>query len=602
MRDAPPAGGIRTFGAFSLDTERGCLLVDGAEVSLRPKTFALLSYLAANPGRLVPKDELIRAVWRGAEVTDDVLVQGMGELRRALGEKGEGLIRTVPRRGYRFDAEVSQAPASSVASIPPEPGSGPALQPGPLPSPLPRRWLLPAAVLGLLAIVAFATAWRLVGWDGASGALGTQEARRAHKPALAVLPFANLGGSAENQLVADELTRTVIGALGRSSYLTVLSWGAVQPYRDAANPATVARSLDVQYQVEGDVRLSPDRIDVMAQLVNPKGRVLWSGTFSEPRAEVFTLQDNLIAQIAAVLNGRVAHFEIQSAALRRPGNLDAHDYLMRALHELQTNVMQGDAQAEAFARARELLKRATDLDKDYAAAWSARAALDLAYSFSGWEEFPVRRLDQAEAEAQRALALDESNVGAHVTLGHAYAFRLRYVPALQEMDRALEINPNDPAALAGRGQVLLWMGQARAAIQAMEGARRISRELAALDRVLLALAYYLDGHYDTAVALLEDPAAATAYAPRTEGAANGLALLAASHAQLGHTEQAAHYAELVGQSDPVFAAGIGGFGSKLRLEADRERLREGLAKAGLYLDGMSLPTAGEALPPGAGSP
>src|SRR5262245_49593775 len=102
MQEALRGEGILTFDGFSLAGGRGCLLVAGVEVPLRPKTFALLSCLAANPGRLVSKDELIRAVWRGALVSDDVLVQSVGELRRALGEKGTAIIRTVPRRGYRF--------------------------------------------------------------------------------------------------------------------------------------------------------------------------------------------------------------------------------------------------------------------------------------------------------------------------------------------------------------------------------------------------------------------------------------------------------------------------------------------------------------------
>src|SRR4249920_754491 len=95
------------FDRYILDLDRGCLLVDGNEITLRPKTFAVLHYLVENSGRLVSKDELMGAVWPNIAVTDDALVQSIGELRRALGEDGPRLIRTIPRRGYRFESDVS---------------------------------------------------------------------------------------------------------------------------------------------------------------------------------------------------------------------------------------------------------------------------------------------------------------------------------------------------------------------------------------------------------------------------------------------------------------------------------------------------------------
>jgi DNA-binding winged helix-turn-helix (wHTH) protein len=103
------AGERLTFGRYVLDLQRGCLLLDGRELTLRPKTFSVLQYLVSHPGRLIGKEELLEAVWPNLVVTDDTLVQSVGELRRALGDAGGRLITTVPRRGYRFDA--AEAPA-----------------------------------------------------------------------------------------------------------------------------------------------------------------------------------------------------------------------------------------------------------------------------------------------------------------------------------------------------------------------------------------------------------------------------------------------------------------------------------------------------------
>src|SRR3954468_21275185 len=97
------------FDRYVLDLERGCLLAGGKEVALRPKTFAVLRYLAENAGRLVSKEDLLGAAWPKLVVTDDTLVQSIGELRRALGDDGARLISTIPRRGYRFEAPVNVA-------------------------------------------------------------------------------------------------------------------------------------------------------------------------------------------------------------------------------------------------------------------------------------------------------------------------------------------------------------------------------------------------------------------------------------------------------------------------------------------------------------
>ena len=83
-----------------------CASSAGSEITLRPKTFNLLNFLVENPGRLVSKEQLFAAIWPGLAVTDDVLVQSIGELRRALGQDGPRLIRTIPRRGYRLEATV----------------------------------------------------------------------------------------------------------------------------------------------------------------------------------------------------------------------------------------------------------------------------------------------------------------------------------------------------------------------------------------------------------------------------------------------------------------------------------------------------------------
>ena len=107
--------GTYRFGEFTLDVERGCVYRRGEELKLRPKVYEALRYLVENPGRLIGKQELIQAVWPNTFVTDDSLVQCTLELRRALQDRDQQLLRTVPRRGYLFNAEVVREAASADA-------------------------------------------------------------------------------------------------------------------------------------------------------------------------------------------------------------------------------------------------------------------------------------------------------------------------------------------------------------------------------------------------------------------------------------------------------------------------------------------------------
>ena len=105
---------IYHFGEFTLDVARGAVFKAGEEIKLRPKVYEALKYLVKNPGRLIGKEEMIQALWPDSFVTDDSLVQCAVELRRALADRGQQLLKTVPRRGYLFTARVTQSPGTSL--------------------------------------------------------------------------------------------------------------------------------------------------------------------------------------------------------------------------------------------------------------------------------------------------------------------------------------------------------------------------------------------------------------------------------------------------------------------------------------------------------
>jgi TolB-like protein/DNA-binding winged helix-turn-helix (wHTH) protein len=583
-RDAGPATQTEQkrlrFDRYVLDLRRGCLLLDEREIALRPKTFAVLHYLTENSGRLVSKDELFAAVWPNLAITDDALVQGIGELRRALGDDGPRLIRTVPRRGYRLESAVSViAPVDPSLTV--DTVSSQALDGKPRPSQvtiraqaltlfkttLTGRRGASVAALAFVALLATGTLWTIRG-SVRSGDQPTKGAELGTKAAIAILPFLNQNNDPARDYFADGVTQDIINALGRFSALTVMSWNAVLPYKGkSTSPGQIGRSLAVRYQVEGSVRHAGDRVRVAAQLVNADGRVLWSVRFDEALADVFAVQDKITTEIAGALAIRVTESEQRRVFAKQTESLEAYDLVLQTRSAFQRPTRANNVEARA------LLRRAIQLDPNYAAAYAALAeTYHIAVSW-GWAESPTVFLSRAEEMANKSLSLNDAEVRARIVLGRIHIFYKRYEQAKVEMDRAIAVNPSDAHGLAGRGNVLMWLGQTDAAIEALELAQRIDPELNAIDRFALSLAYYLKRRYAAAIEQAE------INMRKSEGAHFSRVVLAAAYAQQERSDDAARMVSAIGLADPTFDPEA--FGSKFLNPADLEHLRYGLRKAGL---------------------
>jgi TolB-like protein/DNA-binding winged helix-turn-helix (wHTH) protein len=437
-RDGHPTTQVQAnrllFDRYVLDFGRGCLLRDGVEVALRPKTFAVLNCLVENSGRLVSKDEIFAAVWPNLAVTDDTLVQSIGELRRELGDDGPRLIKTIPRRGYRFDSAVTVVAAGDPFVTDGIPGPVPfhvsvqspklvIREAGPLATTaLASRRRGVFAALGVMILVAAGalligrSEWKFPGRSH-SGSQISKVAEVGARPSIAILPFANQSNDPARDYFADGMTQDIINALGRFSALTVMSWNAVSPYKNQpASPGQIAGRLAVRYQVEGNVLPAGDRVRVSAQLVDSDGRVLWSARFDDALVDLFALQDKITTQIAGTLAIRVAQIEQRRVLGKPTESLAAYDYVLRARSALQ------QPERANIAEARVLLRRAIDLDPNYGAAYAALAETYHIAAVMGWAESPSDTLNRAQELAKTALSLDESDVRAHTILGRIHIF------------------------------------------------------------------------------------------------------------------------------------------------------------------------------------
>lgn len=431
-----------------------------------------------------------------------------------------------------------------------------------------RRVRIPRAmrVAGVLLVLAALLA-----------ALGPPLARRMQKPAgdsaatIAVLPFANQSGDASRDYFSAGLTEDVTSALGRFSGLRVMSYSAVLPYRRSnATPQQVSRELGVRYVIQGGVREAGGRLRVGVELSDGSaGTLLWSERYEGEGAQVFDIQDRIVRNVVGALAVKLTALEQQRTLAKPPGSLEAYDLVLRA----RALLAQADRAANRQARA--LTARAIELSPDYAEAYAAASYGEFQRASFGWIEDPREALARSEEAARRAIALGEPGAAARAygVLGNLHTFKGEFDAAMQDANRALELNPSDALAYALRGGILLWTGHLEESIAATEAARRFDPGLSSEAAFNLALAYYLAGRYRDAVVLTEGMRTAQ------PGLVFSEAVRAAALAQLGERVQAQRAADEVRRLNPFFA--VDRFGTRLVNLEQRAKIQEGLHKAGL---------------------
>jgi adenylate cyclase len=282
------------FGEYTLDITRGCLRTADHEVELRPKSFEILRLLVENSGRLVTKDELIRTAWPNVTVTDESLTRCISEMRQALADNDQRIIKTVPRRGYRFSIPVSRLE------------TGAALAPQPAGANMERGRRSSAADLPLDQPPS----------DGAC---------------VAVLPFANLSGDLQQEYFSDGITEDIITELSRFSELLVIARNSTFQYKGkAVDVRQIGRELGARYVLEGSIRRAGDRIRINAQLIDAvTGIHRWAERYDRELSDVFAVQDEVARTIVAILAAHVTKAETDRTFLKPPATWEAYDYYLR---------------------------------------------------------------------------------------------------------------------------------------------------------------------------------------------------------------------------------------------------------------------------------
>jgi TolB-like protein/DNA-binding winged helix-turn-helix (wHTH) protein len=312
---------------FAAEALRDCA---GAPIPLRPQAFAVLRHLAANPNRLVTKDELMDTVWPGISVTDDSLVQAVRDIRRAIGDESHTLLRTVPRRGYLLDPAADARPATAA-------------RPG-------RRGLLAVGVA--LALACVVLAWWLVGRPA------PVSASIAGPPIIAVVPFVDLAD--------DEASRDLALAIGYGRHPFIFHLTRFREFQIVGRSETFvhrdksASGLEIDFVLGGTIQREGERLRLTAELTDPStGALLWSERWDRPDRDVPAFWAEVGEQISNRLGGRTGVIQQAGRALaqrKRPGDRTAWENFLLGTGQLARGTRAGAAEAAM------LLDLAVDLD------------------------------------------------------------------------------------------------------------------------------------------------------------------------------------------------------------------------------------------------
>lgn len=482
------------FGEFRFDAERKVLLRNGETVMLPPKATDVLAVLLEERGNLVEREQLLNSVWQDTFVEDGNLNNAISTLRKTLGENG--VIQTVPRRGYMFMPDVSKVGEEEIEEFVVEKRTVSQTtitavhddSPRPL-IPSHRRSFLPwaIAVAGLLAAVLIGIALFRPAANDPVAAAPTRT--------IAILPLRAINGEPEPQGgLGAGITENLASRLGSLNQLTVLSTRASNRVADTeADPLVIGSKLGADAVIEGSYQNEGGRIRVVARLLNvADGRQIWSGSFDEAENDVFKLQDSLASQAARSLIVRLSEQQEQRLAKRATEDIEAYKLYLRGRHEWSKRTTDGfeksikafrqaidldpsfalahagladsyalladyniEPPGEAFPKARAAALRALEIEPD-----SARARTTLAYILATYD------WDYAEAERQYLAAIEaEPNYAtAHQWYGEMLCALHRYDAAEAELIKAVELDPLVPTTLSERAVLLYYKGELDAAL------------------------------------------------------------------------------------------------------------------------------------------
>src|SRR5512139_2840803 len=508
---------------YVLDSDRRELRAGGASVPVEPQVFDVLVYLIENRDRVVSKDDLIASVWGGRIVSESTLTSRINAVRKAIGDTGEkqSCIRTFAKKGFRFVASVdTQGTEANEANE----RNGLALT-------LPQ------------------------------------------KPSIAILPFSNMSGDAKDDSFAEGVTEEIITALSRVRWFFVIARGSTFAYRSKdIDPNEIARELGVRYILMGSIRRAGDRIRVTAKLIDgSNGSSVWARSYDRALPDIFAIQDEITQTIVGGIEPELGRAERERARVKHRDSIDAWSIYQRGMTHLYRYTQ------DDLAEARRQFAEAIAIDPELGPAHSATAEAYYYEVVYGFAVSPDHNRERAIEFAQKAVALDRDDAGAHCTLGRARYLRREYAAAISELELALDLNPSLALAHYGLGAAFVFSGKPHEAFPHLESAIRLSPQDPNMGSYLarMAEAKYLVGDDDAAVRFALRALAQPSFQW------SRYAILIAALGQLGRMDEAQRYLAEVTGKRPNFSVAFVRTMHPFSRDMGFDRYYEGLHKAGV---------------------
>jgi TolB-like protein len=412
------------FEDCTVDTDRREIRCGKGLVTAGPQVFDLLLYLIRNRHRVVSKDDLLQALWGGRIVSDSTLTSYITAVRKVIGDNGneQRLIRTVPRKGVRFIADVREE------------------APGPCEGAVVAGAVIDSPVL-------------------------------PDRPSIAVLPFTNMSGDHTQDYFADGMTEDIITELSRMRWLFVIARNSTFTYKGRAiDVKQIGRELGVRYVLEGSVRQANDRVRISAQLIDATtGAHLWADRFDGTLGDIFELQDRVAASVVTTIAPKLEQVESERAKRKPTKDLNAYDCFLRGMASF--NQYTKEANREALRS----FQRAIEIDSDFAAAYGMAAQCYGQRYGNRWMINPSEEISEATRLARKAIELGRDDATALYTGGWVLDFVARDPQAgAVFVDRACALNPNLAAAWLASGWARVHLRDPESAIPRFASAIRLS--------------------------------------------------------------------------------------------------------------------------------
>jgi TolB-like protein len=458
----PTSSDTYLFAHFRFDRAGGGLFRrdnqgEFAPVTIGSRALDLLAVLIERRGDVVSKEEIVAAVWPNMAVEEGNLFFQISTLRAILDneQSGQSCIQTVIGRGYRFIAPVTRcAGLRSTAAEGLEPTHR-----------------------------------------------GVSNRRDAGPPRLSivVLPFANIGGDPTQNYFADGVTESLTTDLSCISGAFVIGRSTAFSYKGKSpDLKQIGQELNVRYVLEGSVQRAGNRMRVNVQLIEAEtGAHLWAERFDKPIADLFDMQDEIVARLANQLRAEL--IDAEARRVQNAPNPDSMDLYFQG-----QAIFNRGFSPDLLAKARGFFERALELDPGNVEALAGVGRVDLLVASLYTPDDPRPLWAATEATLMKALTLAPSHALAHRAMGSLLCETNRAERGIEELDRALAIDPNGAHAHALKGLAKVFIGRAEEAEAHVQEAVRLSPRDAYFSHWLFfaGLAKSYLGEYEAAVGRL----------------------------------------------------------------------------------------------------